>query len=147
MIVTISIAEKHLLELQRTAKDSYPFEACALLEGTFRLINSRSNDAQANVHAIIPMRNADESIYFFRIDPNDLIKAYQEISSRNTEVVGIFHSHSSKAYHSATDIKYMQLNPVAWLIYSTLSHRFSAYVLDHRIVQIKLESSSLQNLP
>jgi hypothetical protein len=38
----------------------------------------------------------------------------------------------------------MELNPVVWLIYSTLSRSFAAYTLDDdKIAQIKLESSSL----
>jgi len=147
LIITISISQQHLIELERIAKECYPTEACALLEGTFRVINGKSDDEQANVLAIIRMRNADDSVYSFRIDSNELINAYQEISSRNTEVVGIFHSHSSKAYPSFTDRKYMELNPVVWLIYSTLSHSFAAYILDDKVVQIKLESSSLQNAP
>lgn len=126
---------------------SYPAEACALLEGNFTKITNEASeyrDEQANVVDIIHMRNADHSIYTFRIDSNELINAYQEISSRNMDLVGIFHSHSSKAYPSSTDRKYMELNPVVWLIYSTLSRSFAAYTLDDdKIAQIKLESSSL----
>ncbi|MGA7367720.1 MAG: M67 family metallopeptidase [Nitrososphaeraceae archaeon] len=147
MIITISISQQHLLELERIAKECYPAEACALLEGTFMIINDKSDDEQANVLAVLRMRNADDSIYSFRIDSNELINAYQEISSRNMEVVGIFHSHSSKAYPSIIDKEYMELNPVVWLIYSTLSHSFAAYVLDDKVVQIKLETSSVQYSP
>lgn len=141
MITTISISQEHFLDLERIAKESYPVEACALLEGTLTLIDDESSE-RANVLGIVPMRNADESIYTFRIDTNDLINTYQEISSRNMEVVGIFHSHSSKAYPSLTDRKYMELNPVVWLIYSTLSQNFGAYILDDIVIQIRLEFSS-----
>ncbi|MGH9978048.1 MAG: M67 family metallopeptidase [Nitrososphaeraceae archaeon] len=145
MITTIFISHQHLLELERISRECYPTEACALLEGTFKTINGTSDEEQANVVSIIRMRNADDSIYSFRIDSSELISKYKEISSHNREMVGIFHSHSSKAYPSLTDRKYMELNPVVWLIYSTLSHSFSAYVLDERVVEIRLESSSLQN--
>ena len=141
MISIISISQQHLLDLERIAKESYPVEACAVLEGTLTLIDDESSE-RANVLGIVPMRNADESIYTFRIDTNDLINTYQEISSRNMEVIGIFHSHSSKAYPSLTDRKYMELNPVVWLIYSTLSQNFSAYILDDIVIQIRLEFSS-----
>lgn len=153
MIITISISQQHLLELERISNECYPTEACALLEGTFKIINGNSdvfddsNDEQADVLAIIRMRNADDSVYSFRIDSNELINAYQEINSRNKEVVGIFHSHSSKAYPSLTDKKYMELNPVVWLIYSTLSNSFAAYILDDKVVQIRLETSSIQYPP
>lgn len=141
MITSISISQQHLLDLERIAKESFPVEACAVLEGTLTLIDDESSE-RATVLGIVPMRNADESIYTFRIDTNDLINTYQEISSRNMEVVGLFHSHSSKAYPSLTDRKYMELNPVVWLIYSTLSQNFAAYILDDIVIQITLESSS-----
>jgi proteasome lid subunit RPN8/RPN11 len=141
LITSISISQQHLLDLERIAKESFPVEACAVLEGTLTLIDDESSE-RATVLGIVPMRNADESIYTFRIDTNDLINTYQEISSRNMEVVGLFHSHSSKAYPSLTDRKYMELNPVVWLIYSTLSQNFAAYILDDIVIQITLESSS-----
>ena len=141
MISIISISQQHLLDLERIAKESYPVEACAVLEGTLTLIDDESSE-RANVLGIVPMRNADESIYTFRIDTDDVINTYKEISSRNMEVVGIFHSHSSNAYPSLTDRKYMELNPVVWLIYSTLSQNFSAYILDDMVIQIRIEFSS-----
>lgn len=143
MIITITISQEHLRRLETIVKERYPAEACALLEGNTRFVDSESNEV-ASVRGIVPMRNADESIYTFRIDPNDLISAYKEISSRKQEVVGIFHSHSSGAFPSLTDRKYMELNPVVWLIYSTLSHRFAAYILDKMMIKVNLESSSLQ---
>lgn len=143
MIITITISQEHLRRLETIVKERYPAEACALLEGNTRFVDSESNEV-ASVRGIVPMRNADESIYTFRIDPNDLISAYKEISSRKLEVVGIFHSHSSGAFPSLTDRKYMELNPVVWLIYSTLSHRFAAYILDKMMIKVNLESSSLQ---
>ena len=145
MIVSTAISQQHLRKLERFAKGSYPAEACALLEGNFTKITDKANeygDEQANVVDIIHMRNADDSIYSFRIDSNELIDAYQKISSRNMDLVGIFHSPSSKAYPSSIDRKYMELNPVVWLIYSTLSRSFAAYTLDSdKIVQIQIESS------
>jgi proteasome lid subunit RPN8/RPN11 len=147
LIISATISQQHLHELERFAKVSYPAEACALLEGNFTKITdkvSKYRYDQANVVDIVHMHNSDDSIYSFRIDSNELINAYQEISSRNRDLVGIFHSHSSKAYPSSTDRKYMELNPVVWLIYSTLSRSFAAYTLDDdKIAQIKIESSSL----
>lgn len=141
MMVAISISPQYLQELENIAKECYPAEACALLEGKIITISDKSDDEKANVLGIFRMQNADESIYSFRIETSDLIRAYQEISSRNREVVGIFHSHSSMAYPSLTDRKYMELNPVVWLIYSTLSHSFAAYMLDDIVIRIKLEYS------
>jgi proteasome lid subunit RPN8/RPN11 len=144
LIITITISQEHLRRLETIAKERYPAEACALLEGNTRFVDSESNEV-ASVRDIVPMRNADESVYTFRIDPNELLSAYKEISSRKLEVVGIFHSHSSEAFPSLTDRKYMELNPVVWLIYSTLSNSFAAYILDNMIIKVNLKSSSPQH--
>lgn len=92
----------------------------------------------AMVFGIIPIRNSDESPNTFSMDPIDLINAYQDIDLKGLEVVGIFHSHNSLPLPSSTDIKYMELNPVVWLIYSTSSNSYSAYILDTKIMQVAL---------
>jgi proteasome lid subunit RPN8/RPN11 len=132
-----------MLQLEELAEAGYPNEVCALLEGTIVGSNSELYET-ANVVGIIPMHNSDESIYAFRIDSSDLIKAYQDINSRNLEVVGIFHSHSSVAFPSVTDMKYMELNPVVWLIYSMWSHSCAAYIHNGKITQVTLSSSVQQ---
>jgi len=56
------------------------------------------------------------------------------------EVIGIFHSHpESEAYPSNTDRKFMQSNPVVWVIYSGINKNFRAYVLESEIVEIPIE--------
>jgi proteasome lid subunit RPN8/RPN11 len=129
LIISITISQDFRLE---TIARGHPASVCTT-EGNTRFVDSESNEV-ASVRDIVPMRNADESVYTFRIDPNELLSAYKEISSRKLEVVGIFHSHSSEAFPSLTDRKYMELNPVVWLIYSTLSNRFAAYILDNMII-------------
>jgi [CysO sulfur-carrier protein]-S-L-cysteine hydrolase len=126
-------------KLVKLAEFGYPKEVCALLEGS--IIGNRADLSQtANVVGIIPMQNSDDSVYTFRIDPSDLIKAYEVISSRNLEVVGIFHSHSSEALPSSTDMKYMEINPVVWLIYSTKSHSSAAYIHSDKVKKVVLSS-------
>ena len=57
------------------------------------------------------------------------------------EVVGIFHSHpNSEAYPSDTDKKFMDSNPVVWVIYSGISNDFKAYVLESNIFEILIET-------
>ena len=42
-----------------------------------------------------------------------------ELQKIKIEVIGIFHSHpNSDAFPSKTDKKFMQSNPVVWIIYS-----------------------------
>lgn len=121
------------------AEVGFPKEVCALLEGS--IIGNKSGlDHMANVGGIIPMQNSDDSVYTFKIDPSDLIKAYEVINSRHLEVVGIFHSHSSAALPSSTDVKYMEINPVVWLIYSTTSHSSAAYIHSDKIRKVVISS-------
>ena len=57
------------------------------------------------------------------------------------EVVGIFHSHpNSEAYPSGTDKKFMNSNPVVWVIYSGISNDFKAYVLESDILEVSIET-------
>lgn len=139
MITNISISQPHAHQLEDLAKKHYPMEACALLEG--KIVAGPGADVATNtamVLGIIPIRNSDESPNTFSMDPIDLINAYQDIGLRSLEVVGIFHSHNSLPLPSSTDIKYMELNPVVWLIYSTSSNSYSAYILDTEIMQVAL---------
>jgi [CysO sulfur-carrier protein]-S-L-cysteine hydrolase len=139
LITAINISREHMRQLTEQAEDGYPKEVCALLEGN--IIGNRIDLSQtANVVGIIPMRNSDESVHTFRIDPSDLIRAYEVISARNLEVIGIFHSHSSEAFPSSTDMKYMEINPVVWLIYSTQSHSSAAFIHSDKVKKVVLNS-------
>lgn len=55
------------------------------------------------------------------------------------QVVAIFHSHpNSEAYPSETDKKFMQSNPVVWIIYSGVTRDFKAYFLESEIIQVAI---------
>ena len=51
------------------------------------------------------------------------------------EITAIFHSHPAKASPSSTDIKYMQINPVAWVIYSTTENEIRAFVYENEDIK------------
>ena len=106
-------------ELVNIAKDVLPDESCALLLG--------ENNA---VGEILPMRNVDESPITFSIEPTELLHAYELAESKGMQVIAIFHSHPAKPFPSSTDRKFMQINPVVWLIYSTSESRLKAFVYD-----------------
>ena len=56
------------------------------------------------------------------------------------QVVGIFHSHpNSEAHPSETDKKFMQSNPVIWVIYSGVDKDFKAFFLESEIIQVAIE--------
>jgi proteasome lid subunit RPN8/RPN11 len=116
---TISLTAAQIRQLTEIAKDALPNESCAFLLG--------HND---KVVKILPMRNSDESPVTFSIEPAELLDAYNLAESKGMQVIAIFHSHPAKPWPSSTDIKFMEINPVVWVIYSTTESRLKAFVYD-----------------
>jgi [CysO sulfur-carrier protein]-S-L-cysteine hydrolase len=116
---TISLTAAQIRQLTEIAKDALPNESCAFLLG--------HND---KVVKILPMRNSDESPVTFSIEPAELLDAYNLAESKGLQVIAIFHSHPAKPWPSSTDIKFMEINPVVWVIYSTTESRLKAFVYD-----------------
>lgn len=124
----ISLTAKQIQQLTTIAKDALPNESCAFLLG--------KND---KVIKILPMRNADESRVSFSVEPQDVLCAYDLAESRQLQVIGIFHSHPARPEPSGTDKKFMEINPVVWIIYSTTEHKFRAYVYDTDVREVALK--------
>jgi proteasome lid subunit RPN8/RPN11 len=131
---TISLTGAQITQLTRLAEDALPNESCAFLLGV--------ND---KVVKILPMRNLDESPVTFSIEPTELLQAYDLAESKGMQVIAIFHSHPAKPSPSNTDIKFMQINPVVWVIYSTTESQLKAFVYDDkdivREIAIKITSA------
>jgi [CysO sulfur-carrier protein]-S-L-cysteine hydrolase len=113
------------------AEDTLPFESCALLLGESRQHNT-------NVLEMLTLKNQDHSGISFSVDPNDLFNAYEHARRIELDIVGIFHSHPSTLGPSRKDKKFMQLNPIIWLIYSTTNHIFSAFVYSGVVMQVQI---------
>lgn len=124
---TISITPPQIDELIKIAKDALPNECCAFLLG-------EHND-DGKVAIILRMRNIDESPVSFSIDPAELLNAYTLADTKGMEITAIFHSHPAKASPSSTDIKYMQINPVAWVIYSTTEKEIRAFIYENENIR------------
>ncbi len=90
------------------------------------------------VYEVIPLANYDQSKYSFSIHPDDLFYAYQYANRLGLSVVGIFHSHPSLPIPSQRDYKFMELNPIVWLIYSTLNHEYSAFLHSGKITEVQI---------
>ncbi len=116
---SIFLTTAQLTKLVEVAKDALPNESCAFLLG--------HNDRVAK---ILPMRNIDESPVTFSIEPTELIYAYNLAERKGMDVIAIFHSHPAKAWPSGTDVKFMEINPVIWVIYSTTENQLKAFVYD-----------------
>jgi proteasome lid subunit RPN8/RPN11 len=125
---SISLTAGQIEELVSIAKDVLPNESCGLLLG--------ENDA---VVEILPMRNVDESPLTFSIESTELVEAYNLAESKGLQVIAIFHSHPAQPSPSSTDIKFMEINPVVWLIYSTTEWRLKAYVYDEYVKEVTIK--------
>jgi [CysO sulfur-carrier protein]-S-L-cysteine hydrolase len=116
---SISLTAGQIEELVSIAKDVLPEESCALLLGENNIVVE-----------ILPMRNIEQSPVTFSIESTELVDAYNLAETKGMQVVAIFHSHPTKPSPSRTDRKFMQINPVVWLIYSTTESQLKAFVYD-----------------
>jgi [CysO sulfur-carrier protein]-S-L-cysteine hydrolase len=116
---TIFVTKAQLEELRMIVERSLPNESCAFL------LADRNDD---KVSKILPMRNIEESAVSFSMDPYEVLQAYNIADSLGMQIIAIFHSHPARASPSSTDIKFMEINPVIWLIYSTTENILRAYL-------------------
>ncbi len=115
--------------LTEHAENEEPNESCAILFGKNSLVSE-----------VFLTKNIEESPVNFTISNDQLIEGYKIAEEKRIEVIGVFHSHpNSDAYPSNTDKKFMQSNPVAWVIYSGINKNFKAYFLESDIIEIPIE--------
>lgn len=125
-IILSDIDKKILSEYSENQK---PNESCAILFGK-----------EDKVLDLFLTENIEKSPVNFTISNKELIEGYKIAEEKEMEVIGIFHSHpNSDAYPSNIDKKFMQINPVAWIIYSGINKNFRAYLLEPDIVEIPIE--------
>ena len=128
----IILAEAQRDILADYAQDAIPNESCAILLGKIKENSTIISD-------IYLTENVAKSPSRFSISNEQLIRAY-EMAKDGKDVVGIFHSHpDSVAYPSSTDVKFMQINPVAWVIYSVRDSQFRAFTADGGIKEIPIK--------
>lgn len=125
--IILSQSDKKILT--EHAEKEKPNESCAILFG---------KDEQ--VSEVFLAKNIEESPVNFTISNEQLIEGYKLAEEKQVDVIGIFHSHpNSEAYPSNTDKKFMQSNPVAWIIYSGVTKDFKAYLLESDIIEIPIK--------
>ena len=115
--------------LSQYSENQKPNEACAILFG-------KNNE----VLDIFLTENIEGSPVNFTISNEQLIEGYKIAEDKKMDIIGIFHSHpNSDAFPSNTDKKFMQSNPVAWIIYSGINKNFRAFVLESETIEISIE--------
>jgi len=126
----IVLSKNHIDILTRHAQECAPNESCAILFG-------RIEGKRVIIRDIFLTKNTENSPVTFTISNQELIQAYSEAEKRKLDVIGIFHSHPhSAAYPSATDKKYMESNPVPWIIFSNVENKFEAYIFESGIIPV-----------
>ena len=119
LIIELKVSQ--LSKLDKTTTMNNPLESCAILLG-------RKKDNVYEIKEVIPMNNRDSSEVSFTMDEIELLKIYKYAESLNTSVVGIFHSHPSKPFPSETDKTFMEINPIPWLIKSTITEEMRCFI-------------------
>ena len=115
--------------LSQYSENQKPNEACAILFG-------KNNE----VLDIFLTENIEGSPVNFTISNEQLIEGYKIAEDKKMDIIGIFHSHpNSDAFPSNTDKKFMQSNPVAWIIYSGINKNFRAFILDSETKEIPIK--------
>jgi proteasome lid subunit RPN8/RPN11 len=124
--IILSQSDKKILS--EYSENQKPNESCAILFGK-----------ENQVSDMFLTENIERSPMNFTISNEQLIEAYRTAEERNVEIVGIFHSHpNSDAFPSNTDEKFMQSNPVVWIIYSGINKNFKAFILESDIIEIPI---------
>jgi proteasome lid subunit RPN8/RPN11 len=125
--IILSQTDKKILS--EYSENQKPNESCAILFGK----NNQVSD-------LFLTENIEESPVNFTISNKQLIEGYKIAEEKKMDVIGIFHSHpDSDAYPSNTDKKFMQSNPVVWIIYSGINKNFKAYLLESDIIEITIK--------
>jgi len=134
--ITLSVTENQIDSLIRLTKEDLPNESCCLLLG--RIVNEN----EYCVELVKIMENKTRSQYSFQMDPDELKEAYQWASNNSLDVVGVYHSHLDGSTPSSTDLIFMKLNPVIWLIYEVSGSRFRAFTVVKDILkEVKIKIS------
>lgn len=119
----VAIKKAHLAFLIDLSLQTKPFETCAILIG-------KRNNNQFNILEVLPMDNDDKSEISFAINEDKLFAVYKQTESISLAVVGVYHTHPSVPMPSKTDIKYMEINPIPWIIHSTTIKKTKCFIHD-----------------
>ena len=130
----IILTKKQKEILINHAENSFPNESCALLFGN---VDSKTHI----VKDIFLTENIDNSPINFTVSNDELLRGYKEAEQKKMDVIGVFHSHPhSEAIPSATDRKFMEINPIVWVIFSNKYDEIKAFILESDIVSIPINT-------
>lgn len=133
--ITLLVTENQIDSLIRSTKEDFPNESCSLLLGSIV-------DDEYQVKVLKKMENKAHSEYSFYIDSDELMKVYKWASDNGLDVIGVYHSHLEGSNPSDTDLTFMMINPVIWLIYDVSKSTYRAFLLvQDYLKEIKIKIS------
>ncbi len=107
----LTVSRAQIDQIVAHARRDHPDEACGVI------IGPAGSDRAVRV---VEMLNADRSPTFFRFDPAEQLRLYNEMDDRAEEIVVVYHSHTAtEAYPSRTDITYAAEPQAHYLLVST----------------------------
>ena len=128
----IEISKEDIELLLKHARKEHPYEAVAVLLGI-------QKEGKFIVRVVRPMKNVLRSTTEFHVDPAELYNTYMEAEEQGLNVIGIFHSHPAPPYPSFLDMKYMKLNPIVWLIASSIDWNMKAFILKNGLKDVNMK--------
>lgn len=135
--IRLLLTENQINNLISSTKEDLPNESCSLLLGNIL-------DCEYRVKVLKRMNNLARSEYSFNMDPDELMKVYQWASKKELDVIGIYHSHLDGSNPSATDLTFMRINPVVWLIYELSGSIFRAFIIvQDKLKEVKIKISTV----
>ena len=132
MVLSIVISKEHMSLLIEESKRSEE-EFGALLFG-------KIDENKAVVHSIKLLQYSERSPTHFRADSIFLLNSFSEAEKKCLELVGIFHSHPAPPKPSVSDLRFMRLNRVVWMIVDNRDFKLGAYVLkDDGLIEVRIK--------
>ena len=132
-VKSLVLSKDQIYTLKQHSEKNSPNEACAILFG-------KTDGGNVTVKEVFLTKNIEDSPVNFTISPEELILAYDTAERKSLDVSAIFHSHpGSVAYPSSTDRKYMETNPVPWVIFSITYNEFKAYIYDLDLIPVPVK--------
>ncbi len=109
----LKLRQEHCQAMQTHVERTAPFESCGLLAGKGDLVEK-----------VLPITNQAHSPTRYRMQPEEQLRAFNEIEISGLDLVGIFHSHPAGPERpSPTDIE-ESAYPVVQVIWSRSNGRW-----------------------
>ena len=123
----MSLDEVLSIEIPKEQMESLLEESRKSSEEIEALLFGKFEGRRAVVTSVKMLKYSERSSSHFLTSPFFLSKSLLEADEIGLELVGIFHSHPAPPRPSVLDLKFMELNPVVWVIADSTKMEVKAY--------------------